>query len=57
MTQASPVAQFNNDLTEESVGDVIDVVRVAPRRSRQARVVWGQRVVTVGGDARFACRR
>ena len=22
-----------------------------PRRSRQARVVWGQRVVTVGGDA------
>ena len=23
----------------------------APRRSRQARVVWGQRVVTVGGDA------
>ncbi|WP_088280287.1 flavodoxin-dependent (E)-4-hydroxy-3-methylbut-2-enyl-diphosphate synthase [Ideonella sp. A 288] len=23
----------------------------APRRSRQARVTWGQRVVTVGGDA------
>src|SRR5687767_15953149 len=23
----------------------------APRRSRQARVVWGSRVVTVGGDA------
>jgi (E)-4-hydroxy-3-methylbut-2-enyl-diphosphate synthase len=23
----------------------------APRRSRQARVVWGERVVTVGGDA------
>jgi len=23
----------------------------APRRSRQARVVWGQRTVTVGGDA------
>jgi (E)-4-hydroxy-3-methylbut-2-enyl-diphosphate synthase len=23
----------------------------APRRSRQARVVWGQRVVTIGGDA------
>ncbi|RRD56674.1 flavodoxin-dependent (E)-4-hydroxy-3-methylbut-2-enyl-diphosphate synthase [Comamonadaceae bacterium OH2545_COT-014] len=23
----------------------------APRRTRQARVVWGQRVVTVGGDA------
>src|SRR5574343_1378902 len=23
----------------------------APRRSRQARVVWGGRVVTIGGDA------
>ncbi|MEX8517997.1 MAG: flavodoxin-dependent (E)-4-hydroxy-3-methylbut-2-enyl-diphosphate synthase [Leptothrix sp. (in: b-proteobacteria)] len=23
----------------------------APRRSRQARVVWGERVVTIGGDA------
>ncbi len=23
----------------------------APRRSRQARIVWGSRVVTVGGDA------
>jgi (E)-4-hydroxy-3-methylbut-2-enyl-diphosphate synthase len=23
----------------------------AARRSRQARVVWGDRVVTVGGDA------
>ncbi len=23
----------------------------APRRSRQARVIWGERVVTVGGDA------
>jgi (E)-4-hydroxy-3-methylbut-2-enyl-diphosphate synthase len=22
-----------------------------PRRSRQARVVWGSRVVTIGGDA------
>ncbi|WP_119154400.1 flavodoxin-dependent (E)-4-hydroxy-3-methylbut-2-enyl-diphosphate synthase [Caldimonas tepidiphila] len=25
--------------------------RPAPRRSRQARVVWGDRVVTIGGDA------
>ena len=25
--------------------------RPAPRRSRQARVVWGERVVTIGGDA------
>jgi (E)-4-hydroxy-3-methylbut-2-enyl-diphosphate synthase len=30
---------------------LIDVARPAARRSRQARVVWGQRVVTVGGDA------
>ncbi len=29
----------------------IDVAQPMPRRSRQARVVWGQRVVTVGGDA------
>jgi (E)-4-hydroxy-3-methylbut-2-enyl-diphosphate synthase len=27
------------------------LARPAPRRSRQARVVWGGRVVTVGGDA------
>jgi (E)-4-hydroxy-3-methylbut-2-enyl-diphosphate synthase len=31
--------------------DVIDAALPAPRRSRQARVVWGSRVVTVGGDA------
>ncbi len=29
----------------------IAVARPLPRRSRQARVVWGSRVVTVGGDA------
>ena len=29
----------------------IEVARPAPRRTRQARVVWGRRVVTVGGDA------
>jgi (E)-4-hydroxy-3-methylbut-2-enyl-diphosphate synthase len=29
----------------------IDAATPAPRRSRQARVVWGDRVVTVGGDA------
>jgi (E)-4-hydroxy-3-methylbut-2-enyl-diphosphate synthase len=29
----------------------------APRRSRQARVVWGDRVVTVGGDAPVRCSR
>jgi (E)-4-hydroxy-3-methylbut-2-enyl-diphosphate synthase len=29
----------------------IAVARPAARRSRQARVVWGQRVVSIGGDA------
>ena len=29
----------------------IAIAQPAPRRSRQARVVWGSRVVTVGGDA------
>lgn len=30
---------------------IIPEAAPAPRRSRQARVVWGSRVVTVGGDA------
>lgn len=30
---------------------LIDVARPAARRSLQARVVWGSRVVTIGGDA------
>jgi (E)-4-hydroxy-3-methylbut-2-enyl-diphosphate synthase len=34
-----------------STADPIDAAAPAPRRSRQARVVWGSRVVTVGGDA------
>jgi len=36
-----------------SSGDAqpIAVAKPLPRRSRQARVVWGARVVTVGGDA------
>jgi len=29
----------------------IDIAHPLPRRSRQARVAWGQRVVTVGADA------
>jgi (E)-4-hydroxy-3-methylbut-2-enyl-diphosphate synthase len=29
----------------------IEAATPAPRRSRQARVVWGSRVVTIGGDA------
>ncbi len=31
--------------------DIIDAAAPAARRSRQARVVWGNRVVTIGGDA------
>jgi (E)-4-hydroxy-3-methylbut-2-enyl-diphosphate synthase len=31
--------------------DFIPLALPAPRRSRQARVVWGSRVVTIGGDA------
>jgi (E)-4-hydroxy-3-methylbut-2-enyl-diphosphate synthase len=31
--------------------DEIPAAAPAPRRSRQARVVWGDRVVTIGGDA------
>ncbi len=29
----------------------IEPARAAPRRSRQAKIAWGSRVVTVGGDA------
>ena len=29
----------------------IEIACPAPRRSRQARAVWGDRVVTIGGDA------
>ena len=40
-------------IASESPGNdcPIAAARPAPRRSRQARVVWGSRVVTVGGDA------
>ena len=31
--------------------DIIEAATPAPRRSRQARVTWGDHVVTVGGDA------
>jgi (E)-4-hydroxy-3-methylbut-2-enyl-diphosphate synthase len=34
-----------------TVEAAIPAAEVGARRSRQARVVWGQRVVTVGGDA------
>ena len=31
--------------------DIIEAAMPAARRSRQARVAWGDHVVTVGGDA------
>jgi (E)-4-hydroxy-3-methylbut-2-enyl-diphosphate synthase len=31
--------------------ETIPLAAPAPRRSRQARVVWGSRIVTIGGDA------
>ena len=34
-----------------ALNDDIEPAAPAPRRSRQARVRWGERVVTVGGDA------
>ena len=36
---------------QSNVPTPIAVAQPAPRRSLQGRVVWGQRVVTVGGDA------
>jgi (E)-4-hydroxy-3-methylbut-2-enyl-diphosphate synthase len=34
-----------------SEGNPVETVRPRPRKSAQARIVWGSRVVTVGGDA------
>ena len=34
-----------------SEGNPVETARPRPRRSAQARIVWGSRVVTVGGDA------
>ena len=38
-------------MQEENVLLPVSMVAPAARKSRQARVVWGDRVVTVGGDA------
>jgi (E)-4-hydroxy-3-methylbut-2-enyl-diphosphate synthase len=38
-------------MSQDLEDDLIAVAAPAPRRSRQARVRWGDRVVTVGGDA------
>lgn len=36
---------------DATLDDFIEPARPAPRRSRQALVRWGERVVTIGGDA------
>src|SRR6218665_2735047 len=36
---------------EEAIAEAIAAANPAPRRSRQAQVRWGSRVVTIGGDA------
>jgi len=38
-------------MTMNPIDDFIEPARPALRRSRQAKVVWGSRIVTVGGDA------
>jgi (E)-4-hydroxy-3-methylbut-2-enyl-diphosphate synthase len=45
MTAQPPLSSFTGESTP------IAAAAPLPRRSRQARVVWGSRVVTVGGDA------
>ncbi len=38
-------------MNDETTAGPIAIAAPQPRRTRQARVVWGSRVVTVGGDA------
>ncbi len=38
-------------MNDETTAGPIAIAAPLPRRTRQARVVWGSRVVTVGGDA------
>jgi len=38
-------------MTMDPIDDFIEPARPALRRSRQAKVAWGSRIVTVGGDA------
>jgi (E)-4-hydroxy-3-methylbut-2-enyl-diphosphate synthase len=48
MTTLGPLSNLTN-LTD--MNQAIESAAPLPRRSLQARVVWGERVVTVGGDA------
>ncbi len=38
-------------MNEPEAVDIIEAAQPAKRRSRQARVAWGEHVVTIGGDA------
>ena len=49
-TLTTPVDQSPVTATPDTA-DWIEPAAPAPRRSRQARVVWGDRLVTIGGDA------
>ncbi len=52
MNRAIPMAERPNPLSGLPLDDEpIAAAQPAPRRARQARVVWGSRVVTIGGDA------
>ena len=51
MTSASPPSDPSAIGRADAGEDPITPARPLPRRSRQARVAWGSRVVTIGGDA------
>jgi (E)-4-hydroxy-3-methylbut-2-enyl-diphosphate synthase len=49
-TPHAEVPMPSEAVTDQAL-DLIEPANPAPRRSRQARVTWGERVVTIGGDA------
>ena len=51
MTSASPPSDPSAIGRADAGEDPITPAQPLPRRSRQARVAWGSRVVTIGGDA------
>lgn len=52
MNRGTPMDERAKPLAGLAVDDEpIEAAQPAPRRARQARVVWGSRVVTIGGDA------
>ena len=47
----SPILERVTRMNAPEAIDIIEAARPAARRSRQARIAWGEHVVTVGGDA------